>query len=382
MKTRLNEKNTMVYLDYAATTPLKREVLEKMMPYLTENFGNPDSSHAFGRRAMAAVDDARDKIARLLCVKPSEVYFTSGGSESNTFAVLSALRANPKKRRLVLSSVEHSSLISLAEFWQKEGGEVTFLPVNREGAVQLNALEECVKEDTALIAVMAANNEVGTLQPVNEIAAFAKEKGIFFYSDCVQAAGILPLPTFADAFGFSAHKFYGPKGVGCLVAKKGTPLSPVIFGGQQERGKRGGTTFVAGAVGLAEALSLAVNNRESNFQKISSLKTAFEEGVKREIPSAKINGAGEARLPGISNITFPNVSGTSLLFRLDLMGFAVSLGSACSSGSIGASHVLTAMGLSNADALSSVRFSFGADNTLEEVNALLAALKQILLELS
>ena len=368
----------MIYFDHAATTPLDEEVLQKMLPYFTQTFGNPDSAHAYGRRAMAGVDAARDEIAAILKVKPKEIYFTSGGSEGNTWAIRQTVKARGGKH-VIVGSTEHPSVLNCAGQLTEEGVDVTYLPVDENGVVSLSALEGALRKDTSLVAVMAGNNETGVLQPVEQISALLRPRGIHFHCDCVQTAGLYDLPVgIADSISVSAHKFYGPKGVGFLYLKSGTAIRPLVNGGEQERGLRGGTTNVPGVVGMAEAFSRAQRAREGDKAHIAALRDTLEERLLKEIGNVRISSRGADRLAGISNVTFFGAQGTSLLFRLDRMGIAVSLGSACASGSIGASHVLTAMGMSEKDALSSVRFSFGRENTAAEVDQTVSALKEIL----
>ncbi len=373
----------MTYFDFAATTPLDKEALEKMLPYFSENFGNPDSNHRFGRRAMAGVDGARDTVAKILKVKPSEIYFTSGGSEANSWAIKSVLSAySSKGKHLIVSEAEHHSVINCAKQLEKEGFEVTYLPVNSLGEVEEEALERAVREDTVLVCIMTANNEVGTFNNIPSLSKIAKKYGAIFFTDAVQACPYLKLYTeYADITSISAHKFYGPKGVGALYIKSGVKISPLINGGEQERGFRGGTTATPLLVGMAHALKkVSVNNRADN-EYIASLRDYFESELLRRIEGVRINGNRANRTPCCSNVTFFGVEGRSLLMKLDLNGFAVSLGSACASGSIGASHVLIAMGLSEREALSSVRFSFGKLNTKQEIDELLDILVELVMEL-
>lgn len=374
-----------IYFDHAATTPVDPRVLEKMLPYFTEKFGNPNSQHWFGRQTVSAVDEARDTVARLVGAKSSEIYFTSGGTEADNWALRGAAYAMAHRgKHLIVSAVEHPAMITTAKELMKRGFEVTFAEVNEYGAVDLEKLERAIRPDTTFVGVMTANNEVGTLQPVKEIAALCKKKGVLFFTDAVQAAGALRLDVKelgADMLSFSAHKFYGPKGVGVLYIRSGLKIDKIVTGGHQERSMRGGTTNVPAVVGLAEALRLAVSESDENAAYVSSLRDRFIRRVQREIPFVKLNGHPENRLPANANFSFRYVEGESLLFSLDLKGIAVSSGSACSSGSLEPSHVLLAMGLPEGLAHGSVRFSFGRHNTAEEVDYAVDALKEIVLKL-
>lgn len=375
----------MIYFDHAATTPVDPRVFEKMKPYFTENFGNPNSQHSYGRRTVTAVDDARDTVARLIGAKPNEIYFTSGGTESDNWALRGAAHAYANKgKHLIVSAVEHPAVLSAAKELQKEGFEVTFAAVDEYGTVDLAKLKEAVRPDTTLIGVMTANNEIGTLQPVREISALARERGILFFTDAVQAAGAMPLNVRepgADMLSFSGHKFYGPKGVGVLYVRSGLRIGKLIAGGHQERSMRGGTTNVPGVVGLAEAFRLANEEMEQNNAHVAALRDRFIARVLREIPYVKLNGHPKNRLPNNANFSFRYIEGESLLFSLDLAGIAVSSGSACSSGSLEPSHVLLATGLPEGLAHGSIRFSFGKENTAEEVDFAVDKLKEIVVRL-
>ena len=375
----------MFYFDHAATTPVDPRVLQKMLPYFTENFGNPNSQHACGRRAAAAVDEARDTVASLIGAKPSEIYFTSGGTESDNWALRGAAHANAERgKHLIVSAVEHPAMISTARELQKEGFEVTFAAVDEFGKVDLQKLKDSIRPDTTFIGVMTANNEIGTLQPVAEISALARERGITFFTDAVQAAGALKLnvkePT-VDMLSFSGHKFYGPKGVGVLYVRSGVRVGKIITGGHQERSMRGGTTNVPGIVGLAEAFRLANEEMAQNNAHVSAIRDRFIARVLREIPYVKLNGHPKDRLPNNANFSFRYIEGESLLFSLDLAGIAVSSGSACSSGSLEPSHVLLATGLPEGLAHGSIRFSFGKENTAEQIDIAVEQLKEIVVRL-
>ena len=375
----------MFYFDHAATTPVDPRVLQKMLPYFTENFGNPNSQHACGRRAAAAVDEARDTVASLIGAKPSEIYFTSGGTESDNWALRGAAHANAERgKHLIVSAVEHPAMIATARELQKEGFEVTFAAVDEFGRVDLQKLKDSIRPDTTFIGVMTANNEIGTIQPIAEISALARERGIIFFTDAVQAAGALKLnvkePT-VDMLSFSGHKFYGPKGVGVLYIRSGVRVGKIITGGHQERSMRGGTTNVPGIVGLAEAFRLANEEMAQNNAHVSAIRDRFIARVLREIPYVKLNGHPKDRLPNNANFSFRYIEGESLLFSLDLAGIAVSSGSACSSGSLEPSHVLLATGLPEGLAHGSIRFSFGKENTAEQIDIAVEKLKEIVVRL-
>ena len=375
----------MFYFDHAATTPVDPRVLQKMLPYFTENFGNPNSQHACGRRAAAAVDEARDTVASLIGAKPNEIYFTSGGTESDNWALRGAAHANAERgKHLIVSAVEHPAMISTARELQKEGFEVTFAAVDEFGKVDLQKLKDSIRPDTTFIGVMTANNEIGTLQPVAEISALARERGITFFTDAVQAAGALKLNVkepAVDMLSFSGHKFYGPKGVGVLYIRSGVRVGKIITGGHQERSMRGGTTNVPSIVGLAEAFRLANEEMAQNNAHVSAIRDRFIARVLREIPYVKLNGHPKDRLPNNANFSFRYIEGESLLFSLDLAGIAVSSGSACSSGSLEPSHVLLATGLPEGLAHGSIRFSFGKENTAEQIDIAVEKLKEIVVRL-
>lgn len=374
-----------IYFDHAATTPVDPRVLDKMLPYFTQKFGNPNSQHAFGRETVCAVDDARDEIAACIGAKPSEIYFTSGGTEADNWALRGAAYSLANKgKHLIVSAVEHPAMIATAKELAKKGFEVTFAEVDEYGAADLEKLEKAIRPDTVFVGVMTANNEVGTIQPVKEIAALCKAKGIVFFTDAVQAAGAIPLNVKeigADMLSFSAHKFYGPKGIGVLYIRSGLKIEKLVSGGHQERSMRGGTTNVPAVVGMAEALRIATQNLDENAAYVSAIRDRFIHRVLREIPYVKLNGHPEKRLPANANFSFRYIEGESLLFSLDLKGIAVSSGSACSSGSLEPSHVLLAMGLPEGLAHGSIRFSFGKDNTPEEADYAVDALKEIVVKL-
>lgn len=369
----------MIYLDHAATTPLDREVLDAMTPFMTLDYGNASSQHSFGRRAANAVVSARDKIAAVMGVKPDCLYFTSGGTEAGNTALKGICAANVNKgRHIVLSAIEHPALISSARDMCGYGYELTLVNPDKNGIVSAASIAKAIRSDTVFVGVMAANNEVGTVQPVKDIYAVCKERGVFFYCDCVQIAGVLPFADFpADGIGISAHKFYGPKGFGGLYMGGNRRFQRLLSGGEQERGLRGGTTYTYGAVGCAYALERAELNATMNNKKVAALRGVFAERVLSEIEGTHLNGDPAKRLPANANISFDGCAGEQIAFALDLRGIAVSTGSACSSGAVNPSHVLTAMGLEEGRVRSAVRFTFGKYNSLEEVDFTVRALKEI-----
>ena len=359
-----------IYLDHAATTPLDKEVLNKMLPYFCEEYGNADSPHALGRKAVGAVDGARDLVALLIGAKPSEIYFTSGGTEADNWAVIGGAYAQKAKGKdhVILSSIEHHAVLYAGEKLEKEGFIVTYLPVDEGGKVALKDLEAAFTKRTGLVGVMAVNNETGVIQPIKELAAFTHEKGAIFFTDAVQAAPYMPIDVKEwgmDVMSFSSHKFHGPKGCGVLYVKGGVKIHPYIGGGEQERGLRGGTTNVPSVVGLAEAYSKNLATMAENNEKISRLVRLFLEKIS-PLSGVEINGKGE-KISGVLNLRIEGVNNVDLLYKLDLQGVCVAVGSACASGSIDPSHVLMAMGLTEKAARESVRISFGRDNTEAEI---------------
>ena len=364
---------TPIYFDHAATTPLAREVLDKMMPYLTDVYGNANSQHVFGREAVKAVDEARDTIAKLINCKPSELYFTSGGTEADNWALRGVAHAFKNKgKHLIISPIEHAAMIVTAKALEKEGFFVDFMKVDKDGFVDLEHLKSIIRDDTIFVGCMLANNEVGTIEPIKEIAKIAHERGAIMFTDAVQAAGVLDIDVKdlgVDLMSMSSHKIYGPKGVGALYIRNGLRIESIITGGHQERTKRGGTTNVAGVVGFAEAFKIAIAEREKNFEYITSLRDHFIDRILQEVPYVKLNGPYKTnRLPANADFSFEYIEGESILFSLDIAGIAVSSGSACSSGSLEPSHVLLSLGLPEALAHGSIRFSFGKHNTVEEVD--------------
>lgn len=360
-----------IYFDHAATTPVDSEVLEKMIPYFREGFGNADSPHAYGRKAMNAVDFARDKVAELLHAKPNEIYFTSGGTEADNWAMLSGAYAMREqgRDRVIISSIEHHAVLAAAEKLEKEGFSVTRLPVNEKGEVTAEALSAEIDEKTGLVAVMAANNETGVLQPVEALCKIAKDFGALFFTDAVQYAPYMPIDVKAlgaDMLSLSSHKFYGPKGCGVLYIRSGVKAKGLVVGGEQERGLRGGTTNVPAAVGLAAALEKNTLEMQRNNDKIRALRGLFLREIST-LDGVVVNGDTDKCLPSVLNVRFKGVNNADFVYNMDLRGVCLAAGSACASASIKPSHVLVAMGLSETQAKESVRFSFGKDNTEEEI---------------
>lgn len=363
--------NAKIYFDHAATTPVDKEVFKKIEPYYTEVFGNADSPHALGRAARNAVDEARDKVAELIGAKPSEVYFTSGGTESGNWAIRGGAYAAKARGRthIVLSAIEHHAVLESAKKLENEGFEVTYLPVNAGGRVEVNDLKAVISNRTGLVAVMAANNETGAIQPVEELCAVAKENGATFFTDGVQIAPYMPVDVKkwgVDAFSMSSHKFYGPKGCGILYLKSGVKTDKLIVGGKQERGLRGGTLNVPAIVGLAAAYEKNAATVYETNEKLKKLRALFLSQISA-LDGVHINGDTAHCLPSILNLRFDGVDNATFLYTMDLQGICLAAGSACASASVKPSHVLLAMGLSEREAKSSVRFSFGKNNTEEEI---------------
>lgn len=372
-----------IYLDNSATTPVDKEVLEAMLPYLSGKFGNASSIHFFGQEARSAVDKARHQVAALLGARPNEIVFTSGGTEANNLAIRGFLEANPKAgKHIITSEIEHSAVKNVCEDLEKHGFDVTYLPVYENGIVRLDDVKAAVREDTALISIMTANNEIGTIQPVEEIGKLIRDlretgRRIYFHTDAVQAAGKIPVDVEkigCDMLSISAHKIHAPKGVGALYARRGVRLHPQNIGGHQERERRGGTESVAHIVAFGKACELARARLAENSEYLKDLRDKFEERVAETIEDIVANGDRNSRLPNISNISFRSVEGEGLLINLDMQGIAVSTGSACSSGSLEPSPVIRALGRDDELARGAIRFSFGRENTAEDVEYVLEAL--------
>lgn len=370
-----------IYLDYSATTPLAPEVLEAMQPYLTQHFGNASSIHGFGREAKVALDAAREKIATGLGAQPQEIAFTSGGTEASNMAILGVAQNVSEPRHLITSHIEHPCVLNPCRELERKGWQVTYVEPDATGLIAVNAIAEAIRPETVLISIMHANNEVGTINPLAEIAALAAARKILFHTDAVQTFGKLPLDVRSlpvSMLSLSGHKFYAPKGVGALYVRRGVKLQPLIFGGHQERERRAGTENIAGIVGLGKAAELAITNQAGEAERLRALTENFWQRVQEIFPKAQLNGHPESRLPAVLNLSFPGFESTALLMSLDLQGIAVSNGSACSSGSVEISHVLRAMKLSRERAISALRFSFGKYTTETEVEIVLQTLAKIL----
>ena len=369
-----------IYMDNAATTAVSPAVLEKMLPYFTEFYGNASSIHSTGRDARRALEEARRKVAEVLNCKPNEVYFTSGGSESDNWAIKGTAFAQRKKgNHIITSAIEHHAVLHTCQWLEKQGFTVTYVPVDEFGQVNPADVEKAITDQTILISIMAANNEIGTLQPIKEIAAIAHQHKVLFHTDAVQAVGAIPVDVQdigCDMLSLSAHKFHGPKGVGVLYVKQGTRIDNFMHGGAQERGKRATTENIPGIVGLAEAITLATQNLEEKSARIAGLRDQLIDGL-TAIPYVRLNGHRTNRLPNNCNISIRFVEGEALLLRLDLAGIAASSGSACTSGSLDPSHVLLAIGLPHEIAHGSLRFSLSDTTTQEEVDYVLKTLPGI-----
>lgn len=371
-----------VYADNAATTALSPAVLEEMMPYLTTEYGNASSLYELGGRAKTAVNIARERIAKAIGAEPSEIYFTGGGSESDNWAIKGVAEAMAKKgkKHIISTAFEHHAVLHCLERLEKNGFEVTLLPVHENGIVRPEELEAAIREDTALVTVMYANNEIGTIQPISEIGAICKKHGVFFHTDAVQAVGNVPIDVKAqniDLLSMSSHKFHGPKGVGALYIRKGIVFPNLIDGGAQERGRRAGTENTAGAVGMGRALELAVAGMEQRNKKLTEIRDYLIDHALL-IERSRVNGDREHRLPGNVSLCFEGVEGESLLLMLDLKGVCASSGSACTSGSLDPSHVLLSLGLPHEIAHGSLRLTFSDDNTMEDAEYILSVLKPII----
>lgn len=376
-------ENTMnVYFDNAATTAMSRAALDEMIPALTETWQNPSSLHTPGQLAKEKLEEARAQIAECLGALPGEIYFTSGGSEADNQAIVSAARWGAKrdKKHIISTKMEHHAVLHTLQKLEKEGFEVTYLDVYEDGIVHTEDVEAAIRPDTCLVTVMYANNEIGSIQPIAEIGAVCSEKKVFFHTDAVQAVGHVDIDVKKqniDMLSLSAHKFHGPKGIGCLYARKGILLSNIIEGGAQERGKRAGTENIPAILGMAAALKDVLAHREENNAKISAMRDRLIEGV-MQIPHTKLNGHAVKRLPGNTNFCFEGIEGESLLLLLDMKGIAASSGSACTSGSLDPSHVLLAIGLPHEVAHGSLRMTLSEYNTMEEVEYVISQLPGII----
>lgn len=369
------------YFDHAATTKLNEKVLGKMMPYLTNEYGNASSIYSLGRNSKKAVEDSRDIVADILGCEPKEIYFTASGSESDNTALRGVMLANKNKgNHIITSKIEHPAILETCKSLEKEGFEVTYLNVDEDGIIDLKELESSITSKTVLISIMYANNEIGTIQPIKEIGQIAKSHDIYFHTDAVQAIGSIDIDVNdlnIDLLSLSAHKFYGPKGVGVLYVRKTVKWNKFIYGGHQEKNRRAGTENVAGIVGLSYAMKMAYDNLDVNNNYLIDLRDYYISQIEEKVPYVKLNGHRTKRLPGNANISFNFIEGESLLLNLDIKGICASSGSACTSGSLDPSHVLLAIGLIHEVAHGSLRISIGLDNTKEDVDYLIENLIEI-----
>ncbi|MBD5644848.1 cysteine desulfurase NifS [Clostridium botulinum] len=376
--------NKQVYMDYSATTYTKPEVLEEMLPFFTENFGNPSSLYSFSDKTKKAVNLARERVSKALNAEKNEIFFTSGGSEADNWALKGIAYANKKKgNHIITTKIEHHAILHTAQFLEKEGFKVTYLPVDEEGFVSVEDIKNAITDETILVSVMFANNEIGTIEPIKEIGELCKEKNIYFHTDAVQAIGHVDIDVKdmnIDLLSMSAHKFYGPKGVGALYIKNGVKIQNLIHGGGQERGKRASTEDTAGIVGLGKAIELAMENMPEENKKLASLRGTLIKEVEKRIPEVKLNGPRDMskRLSNNVNISFIGIEGETLLLDLDMNGIFGSTGSACASASLDPSHVLLSIGLPHEVAHGSLRLSLGAKNTEEDIDYVLEVLPKII----
>ncbi|MBF8984818.1 cysteine desulfurase NifS [Lutibacter sp. B2] len=373
--------NKRVYLDYAATTPVKEEVFEEMKPYFTEKFGNPSSIYSYGREAKQPIDVARTRIANAVGAKPEEIYFTAGGSESDNWAIKGIAFANKNKgNHIITTKIEHHAVLHTCEYLEKYGFEVTYLEVDEFGRIHLEDLEKAITDKTILISIMFANNEIGTIQPIKEIGQIARENKIYFHTDAVQALGNVKIDVDdlnIDSMSISSHKIYGPKGIGAMYLRKGVKIHSFVHGGAQERKRRAGTENVPGIVGFGKAAQLITENMDEHINHMMCLKDKLINGIIERIDFVKLNGHSEYRLPGNVNFIFEFIEGESLLLSLDLVGIAGSSGSACTSGSLDPSHVLMALGLPHEIAHGSLRLTIGSFTTEEDIDYVLEELPKI-----
>lgn len=373
--------NKRIYVDNAATTKVDPAVLEAMTPYFSGVFGNPSSIYAEGREARKAVEHAREQVAVAIGAEPKEIFFTGSGSEADNWAIRSAAMALKQKgNHIITSAVEHHAVLHTCQALEKEGFEVTYLPVDRYGLLSAEDVKNAIKDTTILITIMFANNEIGTIMPIAEIGSIARQAGVLFHTDAVQAVGMVPIDVKAmniDMLSLTAHKFHGPKGSGALFVRKGVRLVPLINGGAQERGRRAGTENVPGIIGLGKAIELATADIPGKQQKLSKLRDAYIQKVLDTVPYAWLNGHPTQRLAGNANISFEFIEGEGLLLSLDMKGISASSGSACTSGSLDPSHVLLAIGLKHEEAHGSLRTTFDLDNTMEDVDYMVASIGEI-----
>ena len=378
---QVRENMKRIYLDHAATTPMRHEVVEAMLPFLRERFGNPSTLYSYGQEAKKAIDGAREKVAQVMNANSSEIVFTSGGTESDNFAISGVAWANQKRgNHIITSSIEHHAVLNICKFLERRGFEVTYLPVDNHGLVSPDDVKKAVRKDTILISIMHANNEIGTIEPVEEIGKIAKEEGIYFHTDGVQTFGHIPIDVNmlnVDLLSASAHKLYGPKGVGCLYIRKGVRIVPFLYGGAQENKRRASTENVAGIVGFGKAAELAIKEMEEEGNRLIPLRDRLIKEILEKISFTRLNGHPTKRLPGNVNVCIEFVEGESMILQLDINGICASSGSACTSSIIEPSHVLLAIGIPPAVAQGSLRFTLGRDNTNEDIDYLLEILPTV-----
>lgn len=371
-----------IYFDHNATTPIRPEVLAAMMPYLTQEYGNASSIHAFGQNARGAVEEARGQVAVLVGARSADIMFTSGGTESNNHAILGAVAAAPgKTKHVITSAIEHVAVLDACRALAKQGVELTILPVSRDGLVNPEDVRAAIRPETALITVMLANNEIGVIEPIEEIGKIANEKGIVFHADAVQAAGKIPIDVEklgVDLLSISAHKFSGPKGVGALYIRKGTQLAPLLFGGHSERDRRPGTEDVSAIAGMGKAAEVARTHLREDAARVGALRDRLEQGLLNRVAHTWVNGGGVPRVPNTTNLTFPFIEGEAMVIALDLKGIACSTGAACSSGAVEPSHVLLALGLPPEDARATLRLSLGHQTTTKEIDFALETIPPVI----
>jgi len=371
-----------VYLDHNATTPVHPQVLEAMLPYYKGKFGNPSSIHESGRVAKTALEEAREEVAKLFNCSPYEIYFTSGGTEADNLAIKGVAFANKNKgKHIITSSVEHHAVLESCKYLKREGYEITPLPVDRFGLVNPEDLKKNIREGTILITIMHVNNETGTIEPLQELARIAEEKDVYFHTDAVQSAGKIPIDVEKlpiDLASISGHKIYGPKGVGAIYIRKGTRISPLSHGGHHERSRRAGTENIPGIVGLGEAVKIALKDMDKHNKHLKNLTETFFKKLRETVKDVQLNGHPEKRIASTLNISFKGIEGESIILSLDMKGVSVASGSACTSGSLEPSHVLSAMDIEPAVAQSSIRFGFGRENTTEDVDYVISVLPQII----
>jgi cysteine desulfurase len=380
-----NMEKKEIYFDNAATTPLRREVILEMQPFMEAFYGNPSSVYAIGRESKKALNEARDRLAKSINARPDEIIFTSGGTEADNLAILGVARANRKRgNHIITSKIEHKAVLSACHALEEEGFRVTYLSVDKFGIIDLAELESEICNETILISIMHSNNEIGTLQPMEKISELACSKGIYLHTDAVQSIGNILIDVNSprvDMLSLSSHKIYGPKGVGALYVRKGTPIKPLVFGGYQERSLRPGTENVLGIVGFGKAAELVSKELAENHDYIKTLRNYALAKLEATFPYGYLNGHPVSRLPGNLNFSFGSVAGETIIMMLDSKGICASTGSACASGSTDASHVLLALGLSNSEAQSAVRFSFGKFNTKDEIDIMIEELKKAIARL-